>query len=124
MPVTVRLSRVPDKPSRGAPRPIDLFKPNALPRRLAERYAGQRTFVVQRGDYLYLSWPLPTIQIIDRNGRDGVRGRETEDDTIEEQLGFETSGDRVGHAESVLLAFEREEGHRQTLRPNGIGHRA
>jgi hypothetical protein len=69
------------------------------------------------------SWPLPTIQIIDGDGGDGVCRRETEDDTIEEQLGFEASGDRVGPTESMLLALEREEGHGQTLRPNGLGHR-
>jgi hypothetical protein len=29
--ITVRLSRLPDKPSRGAAKSIDVFKPNALP---------------------------------------------------------------------------------------------
>src|SRR5439155_24186493 len=41
----------------------------------------------------------PTIQIIDGDGGDGVRRRETENDTIEEQLGCEASGDRVCNPE-------------------------
>src|SRR5438309_8931725 len=63
------------------------------------------------------------IEIVDLNWRDRVSRREAENGTIEEQLGLEAAADGVSLAESMLLAFKREECDGQALRAHGVGHR-
>src|SRR5262245_55196489 len=70
-------------------------------------------------------FPSPSpfaLQVVDGNRLDGICRRKAEDLPIKIKLRLETARNRFRPAESVLLAFECQIGHRQPLVADRVRH--
>src|SRR5688572_1303825 len=64
----------------------------------------------------------PMWTVVDRHWWKRLLECEVENHAVEVQLRLEAADDRVRLAEAVLLAWERQIGHRQSFGPHRVGH--
>ena len=64
---------------------------------------------------------LSAIQIVDRDGRDSIRGFEAEDPTEKEDLRFRCGLDRLCSAKTVALTVEHDQRDRQVFAARCVG---